>query len=75
MVGTVPQKNSEEVIGRYSPTKKGRGFRLEKSHKKVVKRLLVGTVQPKNSEEVNGRNSPIKKIVKRLFVGTIPQKN
>ena len=35
MVGTVSSKNSEDVIGRYSPTKK------------IVKRLFVGTVPPK----------------------------
>ena len=47
-VGTVPPKNSEEVIGRNSPTKK------------IVKGLFVGTVPPKR-EEVIGRNSPTKK--------------
>ena len=52
LVGTVSQKNSEEVIGRNSPAK-------------IVKRLLVGTVPPKNSEEVIGRNCPTKEIVKR----------
>ena len=45
LVGTVtPKKISEEVIHRNSPTKqsqiKGRGFRLEQSHKKAVKRSL-----------------------------------
>ena len=61
MVGTVPQKNSEEVIGRNSPTKK------------IVKRLFVGTV-PQKREEIIGRNSPTNKVVKRLLVGTVPQK-
>ena len=76
MVGTVPpKKNSEEVIGRNSSTKK------------IVKRLLVGTVPAKSediicwysprkkiSEEVIGRNSSTKKIVKKLLVGTVPPK-
>ena len=67
-----PNKKIEEVIGRYSPTKKG-------------KRLLVGTVPPK-SEEVIGRNSPNKKFekvisrnsptkkLKRLLIGPVPKK-
>ena len=49
LVETVPQKNSEEVIGRNSPTKKiVKGlFVGTVPPKKIVKRLFVGTVPPK----------------------------
>ena len=49
LVGTVPPKNSEEVIGRNSSTKKIVKKLLVGTvpPKKIVKRLLVGTVPPK----------------------------
>ena len=49
LVRTVPpKKNSEEVIGRYTPTKK------------IVKRLFVGTV-PKKWKRLLVGTVPIKK--------------
>ena len=75
LVGTVQQKKiSEEVIRRNSPTQKGRNFRLEQSHKKVVKMLLVRTVPPKNSEEAIGKNSPTKKISEEVINKNMPTK-
>ena len=50
LVGTVPSKNSKDVIGRNSPTII------------IMKRLMAGTVPPKKiNEEVIRRNSPTKK--------------
>ena len=61
-VGTVPPKNSEEVIGRYSPTKKIVKRLLVGTVPQKGKRLLVGTVPgKKSSQEVIIRNSPKKK--------------
>ena len=59
LVGTVPQKNSEEVICRNSPTKKEEVIGRNSSNKKIVKRLFKGTVPQKG---------------KRLLVGTVPEK-
>ena len=63
LVGTVPPKNSEEVIGRYTPAKKivKRLSVGTVPQKKLVKRLFVGTVPPKK--------------VKRLLVGTVSPKS
>ena len=49
LVGTVQPKNSEEVIGRNSPTKKISERLLVNTvpQKFFLKRLLVGTVPPK----------------------------
>ena len=62
MVRTVPPKNSEDVIGRNSSTKKiVKKLLVGTVPPKKVKRLSVRTVPPKNSEEVIDRNSPTEK--------------
>ena len=47
LVGTVPPKTSEEVIGRYSSTKKNSEEVIGRTVPQKVKKLLVGTVPPK----------------------------
>ena len=73
LVGTVPQKNSEEVICRNSPTKKEEVIGRNSSNKKIVKRLFKGTVPQKGKRLLVGTVLQ-KKIVKRLLVGTVQQK-
>ena len=72
ILDTLTQKK-EEVIGRYSPTKRKRLLVGTVPEKKVVKRLFVGTV-PKKREEVIDRNSPTKKTSEEVICRNSPTK-